>query len=370
MLVVSISSGFVQKAQLRQKFLPTLMPFCCWFWRCSRALLLLAILVALSSQMACSGNSASGERPEEGVVISERAGLFNSTALVNLKVGELQKGDRLRIYHRAEVNGIEWLKVQKEGESKFGWVEARHIIPRNILDACQTLEREQASIQSQIRGRLKRETRLRVQPRRDADVITLLKSGVEFDVLKRQRVERTATSTEEGEKPNTDETDVKYDTWYLVRLPEGALCRLGWLYGGSVELIEPPVIAGIVGGGRRMVGAIPFGLTFDKNGAPLRNYFILDKQIFSNDPVADFDRIYVVRLDARTGNYTSAYHELPVRGIYPVAYQNDSDTEAKFLVTLLDKNGKPTQVEYTATLVNNNWTVKKSKLLPSLPPQP
>jgi hypothetical protein len=53
-----------------------------------------------------------------------------------------------------------------------------------------------------------------------------------------------------------------------------------------------------------------------------------------------------------------------------VAYQNDSDTEAKFLVTLLDKNGKPTQVEYTATLVNNNWTVKKSKLLPSLPPQP
>ncbi|QUV84823.1 SH3 domain-containing protein [Chloracidobacterium aggregatum] len=330
--------------------------------------LALVSLLVFAVQPACFKIATGGSKLDDGVVISERAEVFNSTALVNSKVGQLQKGDKLAIYHQAEVNGVEWLKVQKEGESKVGWVESRHVVSRKLLDACLALDQEYANVQPQIGGRLKRETRLRVQPRRDADVITVLKSGTEFDVLKRQRVERRAAVTDETEKPGADETDVKYDSWYLVRFPEGSIYRIGWLYGGSVELIEPPAIAGIIGSGRRMVGAIPFGVTLDKSGTALKNYFILDKQIFSNDPVADFDRIYVVRLDARSGNYTSAYYELPVRGIYPVAYQNDSDTEARFMVTLLDKSGNPTQVEYTAGLVNNVWTVRKGKLPAPAPP--
>ncbi len=344
------------------------MPFCSLPRHPGHTFFALVSLLVFAGQLACFKIATGGSKLDDGVVISERAEMFNSTALVNSKVGQLQKGDRLAIYHQAEVNGVEWLKVQKEGEAKVGWVEARHVVSSKLLDACLALDQEYANVQPQIGGRLKRETRLRVQPRRDADVITVLKSGTEFDVLKRQRVERRVAVTDETEKPGADETDVKYDSWYLVRFPEGSIYRIGWLYGGSVELVEPPAIAGIIGSGRRMVGAIPFGVTLDKSGTALKNYFILDKQIFSNDPVADFDRIYVVRLDAKSGNYTSAYYELPVRGVYPVAYQNDSDTEARFMVTLLDKSGNPTQVEYTAGLVNNVWTVRKGKLPAPAPP--
>ncbi|MCS7079696.1 MAG: SH3 domain-containing protein [Chloracidobacterium sp.] len=328
----------------------------------------LAALLALTGQAACLKTAGGGDKLDDGVVITERVDMFNSTALVNSKIGQLRKGDKVAIYHQAEVNGVEWAKVQKEGESKVGWIEARHIVLQRLLDACRALEQENIAVQPQIGGRLKRETRLRVQPSRDSEVITVLKSGTEFDILKRRRVEQRIPVTDESERPGADENDVKYDTWYLVRFPENSIYRIGWLYGGSVELIEPPAIAGIIGGGRRIAGAIPFGTTLDKNGIALKNYFILDKQIFSNDPVADFDRIYVVRLDPKTGNYTSAYYESPVRGLYPVAYQNDSDTEARFFVPLMDKNGNVTQVEYTAGLVNNVWVVRKGKLPPPAVP--
>ncbi len=329
-----------------------------------------ATLFILLGQTACLKDVVRGAKIDDSVVVNEGVDVFNSTALVNSKIGQLRKGDRVAIYHRAEVNGIEWVKIRKEGESKFGWIEARHVIPRRLLDACQALEQEYAAVQAQIGGRLKRETRLRIQPSREAEVITVLKGGTEFDVLKRQRVERRTPTTDENEKPTTDESDIKYDTWYLVRFPESSIYRVGWLYGGSVELIEPPAVAGIIGSGRRMVGAIPFGATLDKSGAVLKNYFLLDKQIFSNDPIADFDRIYVVRFDPKTGNYTSAYYELPVRGLYPVTYQTESETQAKFLVPLMDKAGNVTQVEYTAELLNNVWTVRKGKLPPMMPNQP
>lgn len=331
-----------------------------------RWLLWLVVLLVSAGQTACL--KTGGDKLDDGVVIAERVDMFNSTALVNSKIGQLQKGDKVAVYHQAEVNGVEWAKVCKEGESKVGWIEARHLVSQRVLDACQALEQENAAVQPQIRGRLKRETRLRVQPGREADVVTVLKSGTEFDVLKRRRVERRVAATDETEKPSTDEADVKYDTWYLVRFPENSIYRIGWLYGGLVELVEPPAVAGIIGGGRRMVGAIPFGTTLDKSGAVLQNYFILDKQIFNADPVADFDRIYVVRFDAKTGNYTSAYYEAPVRGLYPVAYETDGETEARFFVPLMDKSGRVTQVEYTAGLVNNVWTVRKGKPPPPAAP--
>lgn len=332
------------------------------FQRCRFSVL--AALVILVSQMACLKTAIGGSKLDDGVVISERVDMFNSTALVNSKVGQLEKGDDVAIYHQAEVNGLEWLKVQRLKDAKVGWVEARHVVSRKLLDACRALDEQSAHIQPQIGGRLKRETRLRAQPSRDSDVITILKGGTEFDILKRQRVERRTAGTDESESPNTntDEPDVKYDTWYLARFPEGSIYRIGWLYGGSVEIVEPPAIAGIIGSGRRMVGAIPFGTTLDKSGMALKNYFILDKQIFSRDPTIDFDRIYVVRIDQKSGNYTAAYYELSVRGVYPVTYQNDSDTVATFKVPLLDKSGNLSQVEYTAGLVNNVWTVTKGKL--------
>ncbi len=336
--------------------------------RPTQPLLALAACLALIGQIACLKTAIGGGKLDDGVVIAERADVFNSTALVTSKIGQLQKGDKVAIYHQAEVNGLEWAKVQKEGDSKVGWVEARHIVPRQLLDACLALDQEFAAVQPQIGGRLKRETRLRLQPRRDSAVITVLKGGTEFDILLRRRTERRAAITDESENPTTDEADVKYDSWYLARFPEGSIYRVGWLYGGSVEIVEPPAIAGIIGSGRRMVGAIPFGTTLDKSGAALRNYFILDKQIFSNDPIADFDRIYVVRLDPKSGNYTSAYYELSVRGAYPVSYRNDSDTEAAFAVPLMDKSGAVAQVEYTAALVNNVWTVRKGKLPAALEP--
>lgn len=329
----------------------------------TRSFATILVLAAFLFSLTQTGCRETAKKIDEGVVINEKVDVLNSTALVANRIGQLKRGDAVDIYFRANVNGVDWVRVTKPGgELKTGWVEARHIVNRKVLDQCLKLAKENADIPAQIGGKLRKETRLRMQPGRDSEVVTVLKSGVTFDILKRVRLEYKPPTTPQKENvkedPDADDTGPKYDYWYLARFPEESVFRAGWLYGGSIEIVEPDEIAGLIGSGRKTVAAIPFGGTLDKHGKIQKNYFIVDKQSFNTDNV-DFDRIYVVRWDPTADNYTSAFYEMNLRGMYPILYKTESETHTLFTLSLMEKDGKPFKAEYQASLLENTWSVAK-----------
>jgi hypothetical protein len=327
------------------------------------------LLAVILSGLFLAGCKESSKKLDDGVIVNEKVDILNSTALVATKVGQLKRGDEVGIFYKANVNGVDWVRIEKTGGGeKGGWIEARHVVPKKILDQCLALAKENADIPAQIGGRLKKETRLRLQPGRETESVTVLKGGTTFDILKRVRLEynppataapaKDAKDNSKEKDPDPDENGQKYDYWYLARFPEESVYRCGWLYGGSIEIVEPDDIAGMIGSGRKTVAAIPFGGTLDKHGKLQKNFFILDKQMFNPEPV-DFDRIYVVRWDKTADNYTSAFYEMNLKGMYPILYKTESETKTIFTLSLLSKDNKPFKAEYAAELVDNTWQVIK-----------
>lgn len=340
------------------------MPRTKFLTRCISAAGLFALIL---SGLLLTGCQETSKKIDDGVIVNEKVDVLNSTALVATKIGQLKRGDEVGIFFKANVNGIDWVRIEKGGE-KGGWIEARHVVTKKVLDQCLKLAKENADIPAQIGGRLKKETRLRLQPGRETESVTVLKGGTTFDILKRVRIEykppvapppaKDSKDNAKEKDPEPDETGQKYDYWYLARFPEESVYRCGWLYGGSIEIVEPDEIAGMIGSGRKTVAAIPFGGTLDKHGKIQKNFFILDKQLFNPEPV-DFDRIYVVRWDPTADNYTSPFYEMNLKGMYPILYKTESETKTLFTLSLLSKDGQPVKAEYLAELLENRWQVTK-----------
>jgi outer membrane murein-binding lipoprotein Lpp len=341
------------------------MPRTIFLRRSISAACLFALILSGLMLAGCKDNS---KKLDDGVIVNEKVDVLNSTALVATKVGQLKRGDEVGIFYRANVNGTDWVRIEKTGGGeKGGWIEARHVVAKKVLDQCLKLAKENADIPAQIGGRLKKETRLRLQPGRETESVTVLKSGTTFDILKRVKTEYKPPTAPQAKDPkdatkekdpDPDENGQKFDFWYLARFPEESVYRCGWLYGGSIEIVEPDEIAGMIGSGRKTVAAIPFGGTLDKHGKLQKNFFILDKQIFNSEPV-DFDRIYVVRWDKTADNYTSAFYEMNLKGLYPILYKTESETKTVFTLSLLSKDNQPMKAEYTAELLETGWQVVK-----------
>lgn len=342
------------------------MPRITFLKRSVSASCLIALILSGLFLTGCQENT---KKIDDGVIVNEKVDILNSTALVATKIGQLKRGDEVGIFYKANVNGTDWVRVEKVGGGeKGGWIEARHVVTKKVLDQCLKLAKENADIPSQIGGRLKKETRLRLQPGRETESVTVLKGGTTFDILKRVRIEykpptgaapvKDPKDNSKEKDPDPDENDQKFDFWYLARFPEESVYRCGWLYGGSIEIVEPDAIAGMIGSGRKTVAAIPFGGTLDKHGKIQKNFFILDKQIFNSEPV-DFDRIYVVRWDPTADNYTSPFYEMNLKGLYPILYKTESESKTLFTLSLLSKEGQPIKAEYLAELLENRWQVTK-----------
>jgi hypothetical protein len=312
---------------------------------CSMSILIFFLVV----QAACLDFE---EKIDEGVVISDKVEVISSTALIHTRLGQVKKGDRLDITDRINANGIDYVKIRfqnPQGRTQYGWIESRHIVSQKILARCQELlQKEGENLPTQIQGKLKVQSNLRLSAKRDAEVVVLLRSETAFDVIKHARVEEKlvkSNSDETPDQPDDDETDVRLVDWYLVRFPKESIFPGGWIYGPAMELIAPEPLPSLVGSGRRVTGCVPIGSTKDKEGVLQTNYIVLDKSTFNRDNSIDFDRIYIVEWDPKREEYTSIYRESDVRGTYPIVYQV-GDGRTEFTVSLLDKQNRPVRTKY------------------------
>jgi hypothetical protein len=285
---------------------------------------------------------------DEGIVIAPKLKIRSSTALAALDLAEVKRGDRLEILEQTQVKTPtrtnEWYKVRtKTKDATEGWVEARYVINKSIVDKTQDLYEKSKAIISQGTGRLKVQTKLRVEP--GGDVITYLSRGTMVDIVGKTRtIIKPEKQQEADDSEDTDEPETRTVIWYQIRLPESEVLRAGWVGAQQVQLDTPDEILYLEGEGRRFTGWVVFDQTKTKKGELKDNYIALMKNLSTEGPI-DFTRLWVLIYSPDRGRYDGAKIEDGLHGVLPVTIHPD---HKGFTIHEIDENGKTVAVEYEA----------------------
>lgn len=196
----------------------------------------------------------------------------------------------------------------------------RNLIAEDLAARSQKLAAEIAATTTQALGRSKASLKLRIEPDRSTEenVLTLLPSGSEVEILARERRPRPAAAGGDGEAP----TDARFDEWYQVRLKDNKVTPAGWIYAGSIELMVPAEISYYVSFGRRIVAwqaLSPVQGENEENSA----FLVLERQIAGAPEGVDFDRIKVLAYDASARDYYTPFRE-DLNGRLPAELHKDS----------------------------------------------
>jgi hypothetical protein len=326
---------------------------------------LFVTLVLLSVGLPLAGCSLmSGEtRIDEGIVIAPKLKIRSTTAPAALDLAEVKRGDRLEILEQAEVKTPtrtnEWYKVRTKTQDPVeGWVDARFVINKAVIDKTEDLFEKSKVTPSQGTGRLKVQTKLRIEP--GGDVVTFLSRGTTVEIVGKARTifkpEKQQDSDDSDE--TTEEPEARTVLWYQVRLPESEVLRAGWVGAQQVQLDVPDEIIHLEGEGRRFTGWIVYDQVKDKKGEPKNNYIGLMKSLSTEGPI-DFTRIWILVYSPEQGRYNSPYIQDGLRGVLPVTVGTVSGHKG-FTIHELDENNKPVSAEYEVIKRDaSHWQVRR-----------
>jgi hypothetical protein len=342
--------------------------------------ILKSLLIAIILGIAV-GCSTLAKRSDSGVVVAKRAQIRSSTAVVAADLLEVNRGDAVDILDSVDIQDPNdstrkerWLRVQARDEKNTeGWIEARNVMPDDVLDASRKLADEDKSIAAQATGQLRASSNLRLTPDRsdNENIMMRLDSGSSFEIIGWKRVPkpRASESIESDVAPKAgsapvvgrdvrsrreeDEPEETNELWYRVRLsPSISPAPAGWIYGKQVELTVPSDIIFYRTGRefvawQRLDGSSNDGDSIaDKNaGRESRpgSWIILEKSS-SNQPreldEPDFDRIYVVGYDKRNQEHYTAYRSPDVKGFLPLKVEGRGENKT---FTIRAENGGQVQ---------------------------
>src|SRR5687767_1624677 len=342
------------------------------------ALLCATFLLAGCSTFASRGNT--------GVVVSRRAQIRSSTAVVAADLLEVSRGDSVEILDSTEVpdptdnsrNEL-WYRVRATDVDKTeGWVEARNVMPEDVLEKSRKLAEEDKDIQAQATGQLHASSNLRLTPERTTNdnIMMRLDSGSSFEIVGWKRVPRVKEAEAESDvapKPGSaaaptrrtgrsderaEEEQETTELWYKVRLsPENSPAPAGWIFGKQVELTVPSDIIYYRTGREFVAWQRLDGESVDADGSKTKDaakeakpgsWVILEKSS-SNQPHSigehDFDRIYVLGYDKRDQEHYTAYRSPDLKGFLPCRVEGRPDNRT-FTIRIKDDNGQLSDVQY------------------------
>jgi hypothetical protein len=329
------------------------------------------------------------QRSSSGVIVARRAQIRSSTAVVAADLLQVNRGDGVEIIDTVDVTDPEdntkkerWLRVRAHDEDATeGWIEARNVMPEDVLEAAKKLAKEDDGVPAQATGQLRASSNLRLTPDRSGNenIMMRLDSGSSFDIVSWKRVPKpksseaiesdvapkagsaqqgnSRTSRQQSDEPNQpEETN---ELWYKVRLPlETSPAPAGWIYGKQVELAVPSDIIFYRTGRefvawQRLDGEVKnTNATAEKDvarEAKPGSWLILEKSS-SNEPHTldepDFDRIYVLGYDKRNQEHYTAYRSPDLKGFLPARVDGQGDSKT-FTVRLQDESGSPKDVQYS-----------------------
>ena len=323
---------------------------------------------------------------QAGIVLARRAQLRSSTAVVAADLLEVTRGDQVDILDASTVEDTKekWLLVRAHDEDKTeGWIEARNVMPQEVLEKSQELAAQDKDIASQAAGQLRAVSNLRMTPDRKTNdnVIMKMESGASFEIVGWQYMEipkglagetdaarpTTAPTPGPNATPSADGSDQpiieeKYELWYRVRLvPSVSPAPAGWIYSKQVELQVPGDII-FYRIGREFVSWARLdgsgnivGLELNKKGeedlleGKPGSWVILekskgDKPHEPGEP--DFDRILVMGYDRDNQEHYTVYRSPDVKGYLPLRVANNGDEKA-FTVKIKNESGAEQDLQYT-----------------------
>jgi hypothetical protein len=344
---------------------------------------LFATLLLGISAIAVAGCNTLAKKDETGVVIARHAQVRSSTAVVAADLVEINRGDVVDILDSDMVEGERWLRVRAHDEANTeGWVEARNVIPDDVLERSRKLGEEDKGTQAQASGQLRAGTNLRLSPDRSGNdnIILKLESGTKFDIVGWKRVPKPKASdiTESDDAPkagsaaqnsNKRKSDVPKEPeeanelWYKVRLNSSVSpAPAGWLYGKQVELTVPSDII-FYRTGREFVAwqrldesaatagttasAAPKDKDEGKESSP-GSWVILERSSVSDSQKVnrpDFDRIYVLGYNKDTQEHYTAYRSPDLKGFLPLRVDGRGDSKT-FTVRVQEADGQMRDAQY------------------------
>ncbi|HEY0077077.1 MAG TPA: hypothetical protein VGB73_00415 [Pyrinomonadaceae bacterium] len=322
-----------------------------------------SLLLVLTVSTAACGALASKE--ETGVIIARRAQIRSSTAVVAADLKEVVRNEVVDILdsNTAE-NGESWLLVRtRDAENTEGWIEARNVMPQEMLERARQLAKEDEGLPAQATGQLRASTNIRLSPDRtkDDNILMKLESGARFEIVGWKRVAKTrAADTAESDdvpKPGAapandaasrregDEAKLPEETtelWYKVRLANSTSpAPAAWVYGKQVELTVPSDII-FYRTGREFVA---WQRLDDEDASPedsQRNsqdtsrdaqpgsWVILEKSSAADAnklDSPDFDRIYVLGYDKDRQEHYTVYRSPDLEGFLPLRLEGKGDSK-------------------------------------------
>jgi hypothetical protein len=322
---------------------------------------------ALSAVCACALLALGGclfsgnDEGEKGVVRSQQADVYSSTALVALKVATVKRGDVVYIIKRESVAGPtyteDWINVRIPGDGDLsGWIEARHVVSDVVVRRSADIAGDPAELPAIARGRLKVNQKLRLGPGRTEDVATVLQRSVTFDIIGKQLTTYTpepkakpkATGDNDAEQAAVPETvpdeEEKTDVWYQIRLPEDSIIKGGWILAGSVSVEAPDEILHLEGEGRRFVAWQVVNTIQDSKTGEKKNYATFMRRGDTPNEI-DFERVYFLFWDPNTHNYYAPYVDSELRGVFPIKQREDNGRKI-LEANVLDEANRPQPVEF------------------------
>ena len=344
----------------------------------------LLLVMALGLTQSCK---TLAKQSDSGVVVARRAQIRSSTAVVAADLLEVNRGDTVDILDFQDVQDPSdnskkerWLRVQAHDEdSTEGWIEARNVMPDDVLQSAKKLSEEDKGIPAQASGQLRASSNLRLSPDRagNENIMMRLDSGSSFEIVGWKRVPKPKSSeaietdiapkagsaqpgNSRGDKDNREDNEPEEtnELWYKVRLDTSSSpAPAGWIYGKQVELKVPSDIIFYRTGREFVAWQRLDGDSSEAEGSKGKDaareakpgsWVILEKSS-SNDPHVigepDFDRIYVLGYDKRDQEHYTAYRSPDLKGFLPCRGRKaDNKT---FTIRVQDENGQISDVQYS-----------------------
>ena len=324
------------------------------------------------------GCSTLANKSSTGVIVARRAQIRSSTAVVAADLLQVNRGDVIDILETTDVvdpsdnsRKERWLRVKaRDTDTTEGWIEARNVMPDEVLKASEKLAGEDKDVPAQATGQLRASSNLRLSPDRSGNenIMMRLDSGASFDIIGWKRVPKPKSSEaietdvapkagsaqqgsgraaqQDDEDKEPDETN---ELWYKVRLSaDTSPAPAGWIYGKQVGLSVPSDII-FYRTGREFVGWQRLDGDREKTTKDAGkeekpgSWLILEKSS-SNQPHAvdepDFDRIYVLGYDKRNQEHYTAYRSPDLKGYLPAKVEGQGESKS-FTIRLQEEDGGP-----------------------------
>ena len=341
------------------------------------------------ASLVLTGCSTLASRGTSGVVVSRTAQIRSSTAVVAADLHEVLRGDLVDIIDSIEVPDPSdnsrkelWYRVRaRDADKTEGWIEARNIMPDDVLEKSRKLAEEDKDIQAQGTGQLHASSNLRLTPDRgnNENIMMRLDSGSSFEIVGWKRVPKvsesepsesdtapkrgTATTIRNRAAQNLQEEEEAKETtelWYKVRLsPAISPAPAGWIFGKQVELTVPSDII-YYRTGREFVAWRRLDEEPSDESSAARtkdvakesrpgSWVILEKSS-SKEPhkigEPDFDRIYVLGYEKHDQDHYTAYRSPDLEGYLPLRVEGRGANRS-FIVPVKDESGKIKETRFT-----------------------